>query len=56
MLFRTLTFIAGFLLIAAGIGIVLKNWVVLAAMVKAVSGIILALIGLVVMFAATIKP
>ena len=52
---KAVLFIAGFLLVALGIGLVIKNWDVLAAMVKAASGVVIALAGLVMMFAASIK-
>ena len=44
-------FITGFLLVAVGLGMVLKNWAVLAAMVKASAGVLIALVGIVMMFA-----
>ena len=55
MLFKIILFIAGFLLIALGLEMVLRNWHVLAAIVKACAGVVIALIGMVMMFAATIR-
>jgi len=55
MLFKIIIFLTGFLLLAAGLAMVLKNWVVLAAMVKASMGVIFALVGMVMMFAATLR-
>ena len=52
---KVFLFIGGFLLIALGLGIVIKNWDVLAAMVKAAAGVVLALVGLVMMFAASFR-
>ena len=52
---RAVIFILGFLLVAAGLGMVIKNWDVLAAMIKASTGVILALIGLVMMFSASLR-
>ena len=50
---KGLIFIIGFLLIVLGLGMVLRNWAVLAAMVKASAGVLIALIGIVMMFAAS---
>ena len=52
---KILIFLTGFVLVAAGMGMVLKNWVVLADMVKASAGVLIALTGVVMMFAASIK-
>ena len=52
---KIVMFITGFLLIAAGLGMVLHNWTVLAAMVKASAGVVIALIGIVMMFAASLR-
>ena len=52
---KVLVFIIGFLLVALGLGMVIKDWVVLAAMVKAFSGMVIALIGLVMMFSSGIR-
>jgi hypothetical protein len=52
---KALIFIAGFLLVAMGIGILIKNWAILASMVKAFAGIVLALMGLVMMFSASFR-
>ena len=52
---KVLIFLIGFLLVAAGLGMVLKNWVVLAAMVKASAGVLIALIGVIMMFSASIR-
>lgn len=48
-------FLIGFLLVAGGISLVIQNWEVLASMVKAFGGVLIALIGMVMMFAASIK-
>ena len=48
-------FITGFLLVALGLGLVIKNWAVLAAMVKAFAGVLIALIGMVMMFSSGIR-
>lgn len=45
----------GFLLVAIGLGLVIKNWDVLAAMIKAFAGVIIALIGMVMMFFSGIR-
>ncbi len=52
---RVLFFVIGFLLVAVGLGMVIKNWDVLAAMIKAFAGVLLALIGLVMMFSVSIR-
>ena len=52
---KIVMFIIGFLLVAFGIGLVIKNWVVLAAMVKASAGLFIALIGLVIMFSTSLR-
>ena len=52
---NVLLFIAGFLLVAVGLGMVIKNWDFLAAMVKASAGVVIALVGLVMMFAASLR-
>ncbi len=52
---KIIIFIIGFLLVALGLGLVIKNWDVLAAMVKASIGVIIALIGLVMMFSMSSK-
>ena len=52
---RVMIFIIGFLLVAGGLGLVIKNWDVLAAMVKAGAGVLIALIGLVMMFSAGLR-
>ena len=48
-------FIVGFLLLALGLGFVIKNWDVLSAMIKAFLGVILALVGMVMMFSAGLR-
>ena len=50
-----LKFILGFLLVALGLGLVIKDWAVLAAMIKAFAGVIIALIGMVMMFSSGIR-
>lgn len=52
---KAFMFIAGFLLLSVGLGLVLKNWEVLAIMIKAFVGILLALGGIVMMFAASLR-
>ncbi|MEI7998709.1 MAG: hypothetical protein WCH62_04310 [Candidatus Omnitrophota bacterium] len=52
---KILMFLLGFLLVAAGLGLVFLNWAVLVGMVKAFSGVVLALVGVVMMFAAGFK-
>jgi len=48
-------FILGFIILAAGLGLVIKHWDVLVSMVMAASGVVIALVGIVMMFAASIK-
>ncbi|MBF0490344.1 MAG: hypothetical protein HQL15_06950 [Candidatus Omnitrophica bacterium] len=52
---KVVIFILGFLFLAVGLGIVIKNWDVLAAMVKAFSGVMMALVGLVMMFSVSLR-
>jgi len=52
---KALLFIVGFLFIVLGLGLVFKNWAVLAAMVKASAGVLLALIGIVMMFMSGLR-
>lgn len=47
---KVVTFLIGLLLVAFGLGLVIKNWDILVPMVKALGGIVLALVGLVMMF------
>ena len=50
-----LLFIIGFLLVALGLGLVIKNWDILSAMIKASFGVILALVGMVLMFSSGLR-
>ena len=52
---KILKFFIGFALLVLGLSMVIKNWDILAIMVKASGGIIIALIGLVIMFAAGLR-
>ncbi len=52
---KALVFLAGFLLVILGLTIVIKNWVILAAVVKAFAGVIIALIGMVLMFSCGLR-
>ena len=48
-------FFLGFLLIALGLALVIKNWETLVVFVKVTAGVVIALVGLVMMFAASLK-
>ena len=48
-------FILGFLLVALGLGLIIKNWEVLSMIFKGFIGLILALVGLVLMFSSGIR-
>ena len=48
-------FVIGFLLVIAGLVLVFRNWAVLVAMFKGAAGVLIALIGVVIMFAASPK-
>jgi hypothetical protein len=52
---KVILFVTGFFLVALGLGLVIKNWDILAAMVKAGAGVLIALAGLVMMFAASMR-
>ena len=52
---KIILFIFGFLLLAVGLSMVIKNWEVLAAIVNASAGVFIALIGMVMMFTASLK-
>jgi hypothetical protein len=51
---KAILLVAGFLLVCAGLALVINNWDVLVIIVQAVGGLMIALIGLVMMFAASL--
>lgn len=52
---RAVVFIAGFLLVTLGITLVYQQWEAVVLVFKALIGALLAVTGLVILFASTIK-